>query len=76
MQVENSMSRNGDCLDNALMERFFHVLKTERVHHRVYATRADARRDLFQYIEGFYNSRRLHSALGYFSPALAERLAA
>jgi len=58
------------------MESFFHTLKTERVHHRIYATRTDARRDLFQYIEGFYNSRRLHSALGYLSPALAERLAA
>jgi transposase InsO family protein len=70
------MSRKGDCLDNAPMESFFHTLKTERVHHRIYATRTDARRDLFQYIEGFYNSRRLHSALGYLSPAHAERLAA
>jgi transposase InsO family protein len=49
---------------------------TERVHHRIYGTRAEARRDLFQYIEGFYNSRRLHSALGYISPAFAERMAA
>jgi transposase InsO family protein len=74
--ISPSMSRKGDCLDNAPMESFFHTLKTERVHHRIYATRADARRDLFQYIEGFYNSHRLHSALGYLSPALAERLAA
>lgn len=74
--ITPSMSRKGDCLDNAPMESFFHTLKTERVHHRIYATRADARRDLFQYIEGFYNSRRLHSALGYLSPAHAERLAA
>jgi putative transposase len=74
--ITPSMSRKGDCLDNAPMESFFHTLKTERVHRRIYATRADARRDLFQYIEGFYNSRRLHSALGYLSPALAERLAA
>ena len=50
--------RKGDCLDNAPMESFFHSLKTERVHHRIYGTRAEARRDLFQYIEGFYNSRR------------------
>jgi putative transposase len=71
-----SMSGKGNCLDNAPMESFFHTLKTERVHHRVYATRAEARRDLFHYIEGFYNSRRLHSALGYLSPAHAERLAA
>ena len=71
-----SMSRKGDCLDNAPMESFFHTLKTERVHHRIYATRAEARRDLFHYIEGFYNSRRLHSALGYLSPAHAKRIAA
>lgn len=70
-----SMSRKGDCLDNAPMESFFHTRKTERVHHRIYATRADARRDLFQYIKGFYNSRRLHSALGYLSPAHAQRMA-
>lgn len=70
------MSRKGDCLDNAPMESFFHSLKTERVHHRIYGTRAEAGRDLFQYIEGFYNSRRLHSALGYISPAFAERMAA
>ena len=71
-----SMSRKGDCLDNAPMESFFHTLKTERVHHRRYATRAQARHDLFGYIEGFYNSRRLHSALDYISPAEMERRAA
>lgn len=74
--ITPSMSRKGNCWDNAPMESFFHTLKTERVHHRVYATRAQARRDLFGYIEGFYNSRRLHSALGYISPADAERRAA
>jgi putative transposase len=74
--ITPSMSRKGDCLDNAPMESFFHTLKIERVHHQIYTTRTDARRDLFQYIEGFYNSRRLHSALGYLSPAQAERLAA
>ena len=65
-----------DPWDNAPMESFFHTLKTERVHHRIYATRDDARRDLFAYIEGFYNSHRLHSALGYLSPAEMERKAA
>lgn len=75
-RITPSMSRKGDCLDNAPMESFFHTLKTERVHHRVYATRAEARRDLFHYIEGFYNSHRLHSALGYRSPAIAEKIAA
>jgi putative transposase len=58
------------------MESFFHTLKVERTHHRIYATRDDARRDLFAYIEGFYNSRRLHSGIGYRSPADMERLAA
>jgi transposase InsO family protein len=74
--ITPSMSRRGNCLDNAPMESFFHTLKVERVHHRLYATRDEARRDLFGYIEGFYNSRRLHSALGYRSPADMERMAA
>jgi putative transposase len=74
--ITPSMSRKGDCWDNAPMESFFHTLKTERVHHRVDATRAEARRDLFGYIEGFYNPRRPHSALGYLSPAEMERRAA
>ena len=70
------MSRKGNCLDNAPMESFFHSLKVERVHHRVYATRDEARRDLFAWIEGWYNTHRLHSALGYRSPAAVERRAA
>ena len=70
------MSRKADCWDNAPMESFFHTLKIERIHHRLYASREDARRDLFAYIEGFYNSHRLHSALGYLSPAEMERKAA
>jgi len=75
-RITPSMSRKGNCLDNAPMESFFHTLKVERVHHRAYSTRAEARRDLFAYIEGFYNSRRLHSAIGYRSPAEMERIAA
>ena len=74
--ITPSMSRKGNCLDNAPMESFFHTLKVERVHHRVYATRAEARRDLFAYIEGFYNSRRLHSGIGCRSPADMGRMAA
>ena len=58
------------------MESLFHTLKAERIHHRVYATRAGARRDLFAYIEGFYNSHRLHSGIGRHSPADRERMAA
>lgn len=74
--ITPSMSRKGNCWDNAPMESFFHTLKTERVHHRIYTTKEQARRDLFAYIEGFYNSHRLHSSLGYLSPAEVERTAA
>src|ERR1700733_1115270 len=63
-----SMSRKADCYDNAPMESFFHTLKTELVHHRHYATRTQAKRDIFAYIEGFYNRTRRHSAIGYRSP--------
>jgi transposase InsO family protein len=63
------MSRKGDCWDNAPMESFFHTLKTELVHHRKYQTRGEAKADLFEYIEVFYNRSRRHSALGYLTPA-------
>ena len=66
----------GALQDKALMESLFHTLKTERVHHRLYATRAEARRDLFGYIGGFYKPRHLHWAIGYISPAEMERRAA
>ena len=62
-----SMSRKGDCYDNAPMESFFHTLKTELVHHRHYATRVEPKQDLFAYIEGFYNRTRRHSAIGFIS---------
>jgi putative transposase len=71
-----SMSRRANPLDNAPMESFFHTLKTELVHHRTYATRDDAKRDLFAYVEGFYNRQRLHSTLDYRTPDQAERQAA
>jgi putative transposase len=58
-----SMSRKGDCYDNAPMESFFHTLKTELVHHRHYATRAEATRDTFAYIEGFYNPASQHPSV-------------
>jgi putative transposase len=71
-----SMSRRGNCWDNAPMESFFHTLKTELVHHAAYATREAAKRDLFAYIEGYYNRLRIHSALGYITPEQAELQAA
>jgi putative transposase len=71
-----SMSRKADCYDNAPMESFFHTLKTELVHHRLYATRHEARHDIFAYIEGFYNRTRRHSAIGYISPIQMELKAA
>ncbi len=63
-----SMSRKGNCWDNAPTESFFNSLKNERVHGTSYPTRADAQADLFQYIEAFYNRSRRHSTLGYCSP--------
>jgi len=67
-----SMSRRGDCWDNAAMESFFSSLKTERVSRKRYATRDQARADVFDYVERFYNPRRRHSVLGYLSPAQFE----
>ena len=66
--IEGSMSRKGDCWDNAVVESFFGSLKSERVHWRSYQTRDEARRDIIDYIVMFYNSHRLHSYLGYQSP--------
>ena len=65
------MSRRGNCLDNAPMESFFASLKTEAVHPAQFRTRAEARAAVFDYIEVFYNRQRLHSALGYRTPAEA-----
>ena len=73
--ITASMSRRANPLDNAPMESFFHTLKTELVHHRTYATRDEAKRDLFSYVEGFYNRQRLHSALDYRTPDQAEQQA-
>jgi len=67
--IQVSMSGKGDCYDNAVMESFFSTLKNEWVHHQRYQSRRQARTDIFDYIEGFYNTVRLHSTLGYLSPA-------
>ena len=69
----SSMSRPGDCYDNAVMESFFHTLKVERVDWRNYRTRAEAREDLSWWIESWYNRRRLHSSLGHVPPVEYER---
>ena len=63
------MSRRGNCWDNAVAESFFHTLKTEHVNWKRYKTHEEAATDLRQYIEGWYNKERLHSSLGYRSPA-------
>lgn len=66
--MEASMSRTGDCYDNAVVESFWGKLKTEMVYHARFKTMAEARSAIFDYIEVFYNRRRLHAALGYVSP--------
>jgi transposase InsO family protein len=66
--IKGSMSRKGDCWDNAVVESFFGTLKQERVQWRSYQTRYEAQQDILEYISMFYNSYRLHSYLGYTSP--------
>ena len=68
-----SMSRSGNCWDNAAMESFFSTLKTERCSRRIYRTRDQARADVFDYIERFYNQQRRHSTLDYLTPLEYER---
>ena len=70
-----SMSRSGNVWDNAAMESFFSSLKTERTARKVYRTRDDARADVFDYIERFYNPKRRHSTIGYLSPVEFENAA-
>jgi putative transposase len=73
--IECSMSRLGDCHDNAVMESFFSRMKDERVSRRRYRLRDEARADIFDYIERFYNLRRRHSTLGGISPMEFEKRA-
>lgn len=68
-----SMSRPGNCLDNAVAESFFHTLKTELVYQQYYRTREEARLAIFEYVESFYNRTRLHSTLDYRSPEEYEK---
>jgi putative transposase len=75
-QLICSMSRKGECLDNAVAESFFGTLKTELCDHEDYRTKADAKQSIFEYIEVFYNRHRRHSYLGYLSPVEYERQSA
>ena len=72
-QIQASMSRRGNCWDNAVVERFFLSLKTERVWQRRYANHGEARRDIADYIARFYNTVRIHSTLGYLPPSVYEQ---
>src|SRR4030095_3590965 len=74
-QMRCSMSRTGNCYDNAPMESFFGTLKTELVHHCHYLTQAEAKTSIFEYIELFYNRFRRHSALLFLSPVNYENSA-
>jgi putative transposase len=71
-----SMSRKGCRYDNAPMERFFHTLKVELIRQHRWNTHDEARRELFAYIEDYYNRQRIHSAIGYVTPEQAEQMAA
>lgn len=71
--LQHSMSRRGNCHDNAVAESFFNLLKRERIRRRTYKTRDDARQDVFDYIEMFYNSKRKHARNGMLSPVEFER---
>ena len=71
--ITQSMSRKGNCWDNAVAESFFHTLKTELVYHKVYETKAKANQSIFEYIEVYYNRQRPHSANGNLSPVEFEK---
>lgn len=73
--IECSMSRSGNCWDNAVAESFFSTMKVERTDHKLYSTRDQAKADVFDYIERFYNPQRRHSTLGYVSPIEFEQMA-
>jgi putative transposase len=70
--LEGSMSRRGNCHDNAVAESFFQLLKRERMRRQTYATRDAARSDIFDYIEMFYNNKRRHSSANQLSPVKYE----
>jgi len=71
--IIQSMSRKGNCWDNAVAESFFHTLKTELTHHIRFKTREEAKQSIFEYIEIFYNKKRIHSSNDYLSPEEYEK---
>jgi len=66
--INQSMSRKGDCWDNSVAESFFKTFKSEFIHHRKFSNKEIAKLEIFTYIEGFYHAKRLHSSLGYKTP--------
>jgi len=74
-EIAGSMSKKGDCWDNAVAESFFHTLKVELIHRTKFRTREEAKRRIFAYVEMYYNTKRAHSALGYLSPFEYEKQA-
>ena len=73
-KVVCSMSRKGNCWDNACVESFFGSLKNEWVKGKIYETHEDGEKDIFKYVEVFYNRKRRHASLGYVSPAVYEEM--
>lgn len=73
--IIQSMSRRANCWDNAVAESFFHTIKTELIHHFAFDTREEARKMIFEYIEVFFNQKRMHSANDYYSPSEFEKAA-
>ncbi len=73
-EIIPSMSRKGDCWDNAVAESFFHTLKVEKINRFRFKTRDEAKREIFKYIEMYYNRKRMHSSLGYKSPVDYEKV--
>lgn len=74
--IRSSMNRPGVCTDNAHMESFFHSLKAERIHGEIFRSEYELRMAITEYIDRFYNPKRLHSGIGYLSPMEFERMAA
>jgi len=72
-EITPSMSRKGDCWDNAVAESFLHTLKVELVHRYRFKMRDEAKQIIFEYVEAYYNRKRMHSSLGYLSPFAYER---